>query len=691
MNILIADDKEDNIYLLECLLKGNGHSVKSAENGQAAFEMLEAGDFQMIISDILMPVMDGFQLCRKVRAEEKYSHVLFIIYTATYTGYQDEEFAHKIGADMFIQKPCEPEKLLGIIQELAEKYNPGRPLSDSSQLQEDDVLKLYNERLVRKLEQKMIQAENEVKARQIAEDSLSVSNRRLNMALASSGIGLWDCNIETGEIWFSSEWKKQLGYEDHEIQNRSEEWENRLHPEERESVLAAVNEYISGLRPVYDIEFRLLHKDGEYRWFSSRGKVVETEDKNRRFLGSHVNITERKKMEQKRKELEIQLYQAQKMESVGMLAGGVAHDFNNLLTVILNYTEMVMEEIGKQHPHYNPLEAVYQASLKATELTRQLLAFSRKQVLNTQIVDINKIIKGFEKLMRRLLREDIELSTVFSPSQLMVKVDTAQYEQVLMNLAVNARDAMPNGGKLVIETALVDLDNNFMDKKHDIAPGSYALMTVSDTGCGMSTEIMEHIFEPFFTTKETGKGTGLGLATAYGIIKQHGGYIWVYSEAGRGTTFKVYMPISSESPSQKDKTVKPKTLIKGTASVMIVEDDIRVLKLASQILSAQGYSIIETSSAEEAVTIAKEAKGPIHLLISDVIMPVMKGPEVFEKIREFHPEIRALFMSGYTHDIISRQGILKEGIEFIQKPFTVNGLAEKVAAVLSRGSVSGSA
>ncbi len=829
MNILIVDDNEENRYLLEILLKGNGYIVHSAENGEEALKLMELNNFNMIISDILMPVMDGFQLCRKIKSDNRFQSIIIIVYTATYTGAKDEEFALQLGANRFVQKPCEPDILLQIIQELfneSESTNNSN-LSTSIQIEEEEILKLYNERLVRKLEQKMIQAENEIIARQKAEESLKLSNSRLNMALASSKTGLWDLNLQTNEMWFSKEWKEQLGYLDEEIPNRVGEWEKRIHPDEKERILNKVNNFISGQDNDYESEFRLLHKDGSYRWFVARGAII-TENNVRRFLGSHVDITEKKNTENKllssltelavihenapvpliifdpemkiqkvnkaaarligrdeksifrlscgeglgcihssktlegcglspecsscqlrsiitqtfkdgksrfdqeiflpfiseetsiekclmvsssflkidnkdrvlaslqditetkrieknRKELEAQLYQAQKMESVGLLAGGVAHDFNNLLTVILNYSELLMLDIDKEHPIYSPLEAIGQAALRAAELTRQLLAFSRKQILDVKIIDLNNIIIGFEKLLRRLLREDIEVYFNLSEESLPIKADVAQIEQVLMNLAVNARDAMPDGGKLTVETFFSEVDKTFLEKKHGIYPGNYAMLSVNDSGCGMSKEIMEHIFEPFFTTKETGKGTGLGLATSYGIVKQHGGFIWVYSESCKGTTFKVYLPICDEKPQINIKPLKHQTNIASNNTIMIVEDDVNVLELINQILSKQGFKIvIKSSNTEESIIMAENFHDPINLLISDLIMPGLNGPDIFKKIYKYHPEIKVLFMSGYTQEVISTQIEDHVEFDFIQKPFTANGLIKKISDILSR-------
>ncbi len=395
------------------------------------------------------------------------------------------------------------------------------------------------------------------------------------------------------------------------------------------------------------------------------------------------DITEKKNAEKKQKNLEDQLHHAQKMESIGRLAGGIAHDFNNLLSIILGYCDIILLTMDKTNAHYQKLEQIYQAGLRASDLTRQLLALSRKQVLEMKVVDLNNIVRGFEKLIHRLIGEDIHLELSLLKEPLMVKADPSQLEQVLMNLAVNAKDAMPDGGTLRIETNLKEIDESYNDKKTTINPGIYALVTISDTGEGIDKSIIDSIFEPFFTTKDIGKGTGLGLATSYGIINQHGGVITVYSELGDGTVFKIFLPLNEDKNSFKISNQVLEPIQKGNATVLILEDDPNVLEMASYILSEQGYTVIESNDPEDAIEKALQFKEKIQLVLSDIIMPKMKGPEAFEKILQSHPEAKVLYMSGYTNNIISREGVLKEGMQFIEKPFTVKQLINKCHEILN--------
>ncbi|MFH0729850.1 MAG: response regulator [Pseudomonadota bacterium] len=680
MLILIVDDKDENRYLMEMLLKGNGHEVLSCANGAEALEQLKAGKVDLIISDILMPVMDGFELCRKVKTDEGLRHIPFIVYTATYTGPQDEAFALKIGADRFLQKPCEPDVFMETVREMMAAATH-RDIEAIPPPQEEEVFKLYNERLVRKLEQKMLLLEQETRALREAQESLRISEnkyRRLHESM-TDGFAFVDM---TGVIRESNEsYRRMLGYTEAELSGLTyrdltpEKW----HAIEEKIVAGQI--IAKGFSDVYEKEYK--RKDGtifpvELRTFLLRSDSGEAEG----MWGIVRDISERKRADKNRQDLESQLHQAQKMESVGRLAGGVAHDFNNLLSIILGYSEIVLTSLGKTHPRYDQLEQVYQAGLRAKDLTRQLLAFSRKQVLEMRAVDVNSVVTGFEKLLRRLIGEDIELILALASKALTVNADTAQLEQVLMNLAVNARDAMPLGGALTIETDMVELDKAYAERKPGVPPGAYVMIGINDTGYGMNPETREHIFEPFFTTKGKDKGTGLGLATSYGIVKQHGGSIWVYSEPDKGTTFKIYLPLFAGSCHSEVPPAKKLPPVDGGITVLIVEDDASVRKLAGRILSQQGYAVIESSDVADAIGKAGALAGPLHLVLTDVVMPGMKGPEVFSRIHRHHPEARVLFMSGYTDSMITRQGILEEGIQFIQKPFTIKGLLEKCHQVL---------
>ena len=379
------------------------------------------------------------------------------------------------------------------------------------------------------------------------------------------------------------------------------------------------------------------------------------------------------------RQLEAQLAQAQKMEAIGRLAGGVAHDFNNLLTVILSYSDLLLEEIPKDSPHGEDIGQIRKAAQGASELTRQLLAFSRQQVLEPKVVDLNAAVTGIERLLGRVLREDIRLRCTLAADTGTVRVDPGQLEQVIMNLAVNARDAMPKGGQLTVETANVDLDATYMEAHPLAAPGRYVMLAVTDTGTGMDAATQARIFEPFFTTKEVGKGTGLGLATVHGIVQQSGGFIWVYSEPNHGTCFKIYLPRVDEAVS--DVATAAARILRGTETVLVVEDVEAVRAVTRRMLERYGYKVLDAADGEAAVRLAATA-GHIHLLLTDVVMPNVSGRDLAALFAKTYPDTKVVFMSGYTDDAIVRHGILEEGIAYLQKPFTPESLVSKVRAVL---------
>lgn len=378
--------------------------------------------------------------------------------------------------------------------------------------------------------------ENKTQALQKSEDSL----RR---AANAGKVGLWDWDIQTGQVFFSPEWKKQIGYKDHEIEGRYEEWENRLHPDDLERTISSLKGSQTPPWPPYEVEFRLRHKDGSYRWILAAGNVEFDDKKNPlRIMGSHVDITERKRVEEEKNSLEAQLQQAQKMESVGRLAGGVAHDFNNMLSVILGHAEMAKEEVGPSQPIYEDLEEIRKAAERSADLTRQLLAFARKQTVSPKVMDINDIVSNMLKMLRRLIGEQIDLAWVPGLDIWPVKIDPSQIDQIMANLCVNARDSISGMGKITIHTNNIIIDDEYCSNHPDSVPGEYMQLTVCDTGRGMDKEILSHIFEPFFTTKGVGEGTGLGLSTVYGAVKQNNGFVHVQSGTGKGTSFTIYLP-----------------------------------------------------------------------------------------------------------------------------------------------------
>jgi signal transduction histidine kinase/ActR/RegA family two-component response regulator len=440
---------------------------------------------------------------------------------------------------------------------------------------------------------------------------------------------------------------------------------------------------LSGEIQAYAMEKRYIRKDGAAAWIALSVSLVHDEKGGPKYFISVIeDIEPQRRARADESELRSQLEQVLKMETVGRLAGGIAHDFNNLLTAILGYAEAMDAKLPDDADLRSSLREIRKAGERAAVLTRQLLAFSRKQVLQPRILDLNAVVTEMQKLLRRLIGEDVALATRLDPALGNVKADPGQIEQVLMNLAVNARDAMPEGGTLTLETANAVLDGAFAASHPGARPGTYTVLSVTDTGTGMSEDVRSHAFEPFFTTKDAGKGTGLGLATAYGIVKQSDGYITVESEPGRGTTFRIYFPRAEGAAAASASGRHPVVAPRGAETILLVEDESSVRRLARKILESQGYNVLDAGSGEKALEIAHAHDGEIHLVATDVIMPGMNGRVLWDHVRPLRPEARVLFMSGYTDDAIARHGVLESDTAFLQKPFTSQELAAKVREVL---------
>jgi len=424
-----------------------------------------------------------------------------------------------------------------------------------------------------------------------------------------------------------------------------------------------------------DVEATWKRKDGGLLTVQLNVRAVRNAARQVEYYETFVrDVTEQRRLQQ-------QVLQSQKMEAVGRLAGGIAHDFNNLLTVITSYSDLLLEDLGKDDPKRDDVEQVRKAAEGAASLTRQLLAFSRQQVLAPRVVSLNAVVDSLQKILRRVIGEDVELATALAPDLGAVKADVGQLEQVLMNLTVNARDAMPTGGKLTIETANVEHDPAYARAREGAAVSRFVMLAVTDTGIGMDEATKARIFEPFFTTKEAGKGTGLGLATVYGIVNQSGGFIWVYSEPGNGTSFKIYLP-RVDAPAEGMKAAGSVSVPRGTETVLLVEDAAAVRAVAKQVLQRQGYTVLEAPHGEAALHLAQKHRGPIHLLLTDVVMPVLSGRRLAEQLAPLRPDMKVLYASGYTDDSVVRHGILESGTAYLQKPFTPDSLARKVREVL---------
>ncbi len=853
MKILIVDDKEENLYFLEALLKGSGYQVVSAGNGAEALEKLRSEGAEMIISDVLMPVMDGFKLCIEVRADEAFKDIPLVFYTATYKDKRDEELALKMGADRYIIKPMEPDELLEILQAVIRDAEKGNRVSKTPVTDEgEEIFKLYSERLVNKLENKMLKLEETEKNLRIINRSLETllkCNQVLIRATDETNILDEICRaiVEIGGYRFAwvgfadQDQEKtlrpvaQAGYEAGYLSTLNLTWADTergrcpaatsIRTEKTiairdilknpdclpwrdeaikhgyassiaipliayEQVLGTLNIFAAkpeafdteevellsnlagdmafgimalrtreerkqadeALRRERDLLGRIMatspagivmldargridfanaraeevlglgksaligraYNDPEWKITGLQGNPLPDEQlpfrqvmasgqplfdfhcailwpDGRRVLlsinstplfddaGEVPGVISTVEDITKKVELENQLIHAQKMESVGMLAGGVAHDFNNLLTSIMGYSSLIKRDTSLTEKQRDRVSEMEKAAQRGAEITRQLLTFSRKQPLRLEVTDLNGIVNQTLRFIRRGCSPDIIFKTELHNDLNKVNADGTQIQQVLMNLCLNARDAMPQGGDLFIKTENVVIDNEYVAQYMYAKTGPHVLISVTDTGMGMDAQTQSRIFEPFFTTKETGKGTGLGLAIVYGIVKTHGGFINVYSELGQGTTFKLYLPRAAD---QEELVKAAESPVKGgKETVLIVDDEEMILNLAASILEDYGYKCITKDQSLEALKIYQQKYKEIDLVVMDIVMPKMNGVELFEKIKKINPQVKAIMSSGFS--VQDQDSFYRMGIKaFVPKPYQERTLAGTIREVL---------
>jgi len=524
---------------------------------------------------------------------------------------------------------------------------------------------------------------SDVTERKRAEDALKESEEKYRTILENIEDGYFEVDIAGNFTFFNDSLCRMLGYTKDEMIGMNNR--NYTDQENAKKLYQAFNKVYTTGEPINGFGWEVVAKDGTKLFGEvSVSLVKDSKGKPTGFRGIARDITERKRAEEEKATLQEELRQSQKMEAIGGLAGGIAHDFNNLLTVISGNCQLSLLELKEGDPVKGNIQEIKAAADRATSLTRQLLAFSRRQVLNMSVLDLNTIIRDLEKMLRRVIGEDVELVTSLANDLGTVKTDPGWIEQVIMNLAVNGRDAMPSGGKLIIETNNAELDEPYTRSHVAIKPGRYVKLCVSDTGVGMVPEVREHLFEPFFTTKKKGKGTGLGLSTVYGIVKQSEGNIWVCSEPGLGTTFNIYLPRVDESLVDTREKVTREEHPGGGETILVVEDEEDVRGLTVRILERQGYRVLEASCGNDALLLSKERIEPIDMVLTDVVMPGMSGPQLADQLIHLHPKMQVLYMSGYTDNAVFHHGILGEGVNYIQKPFTIHGLMKKMREVLDK-------
>ena len=647
LRLLIVEDDENDAELVRLELERGGFDLDwERVDSEPALSRALQRQWDIIISDFAMPGFSGlraFEIYKRQAADAPF------IFVSGALGEERAVEAMRAGAKDYLLKG-----------------NLGR----------------LNAAVRRELEE----AKNR-RERHLAEATALREQRRLALAIEASDAGVFEVGLDDGgRVEYTGAWQLILGLDPGELPSGPTDLRAwlvaNIHPGDWSVATQGLEDFLDGNRPRYVAEFRLRHKTGRWVDVAAFARVISRgpEGRAQQVAGVLLDISGRKS-------LEAQLRQAQKMEAVGQLAGGVAHDFNNLLTAILSFGNFALEAVPADSSANQDIQEVLKAAERAQSLTSQLLAFSRRKSVAPRVLSVNDVVASAERILRRLIGADIDLQAQPARDLWNVKIDQDELEQVLLNLAVNARDAMPEGGKLTIETDNVVVEGGYgATHGAEVPPGDYVVVAVSDSGTGMDAATQARIFEPFFTTKEVGRGTGLGLSTCYGIVKQAEGFIWVYSEVGQGTTFRVYLP-RALGPAD---TVLPKSEpidVRGSEIIMVVEDNDQVRLLATRALSRLGYSVIEATNGFEALQRLESVDWKIDLLLTDVVMPILGGRQLVERLRARRPSIRVLYMSGYAPSAITHQGILNAGAPMLQKPFTPDALARKVRQVLDDDAV----
>jgi two-component system cell cycle sensor histidine kinase/response regulator CckA len=517
----------------------------------------------------------------------------------------------------------------------------------------------------------------EIAERKRSEAETRSAVERLNLALKASRTGIWTWDAVSDVVVWDENTYAMFGLSPGTFGGKLQDFGTVIHPEDRDEALLTIQQ-CTPRQTEYASAFRVIWPDGNVHHLDAIGRAFYNEaDELIRMTGTTRDTTEHRQLEE-------QFRQAQKMEAVGQLAGGIAHDFNNVLNVILGYSDLLLAKSSLRDPAYKRIEEIRKAGQQAAALTQQLLAFSRKQVLQPRVLNLGDILQDMDYMLRRTIGEDIEIETTVDEHLALVKVDPSQMQQVILNLVVNARDALAHGGKLVLEVKNATLDESHA-RLHNVPAGSYVMLAVGDNGCGMTADVQKRVFEPFFTTKDIGHGTGLGLATVYGIVRQSGGHIWLYSEPGIGTTFRIFFPRVDqlEERAMEEKPSEP--MVCGEGTILVVEDDPGLRALTEEVLRSAGYNVLIAQDGASAIRISEEHTGPIQLLLTDVILPKMSGKEIAERLTVLRPQMQVLFMSGFTRSVIGQQGTLDPEVNFIQKPWTLRGLCESIHGLLTTG------
>lgn len=687
MKILAIDDNKDNLTTLKAIVQDvlPACTLLTALNGPRGLELALAEDPDVILLDIVMPSMDGYEVCRRLKADERSRPIPVVFLTALRTDRESRIQALESGTDGFLAKPVDEQELVASVRAMAkvkastlmlrdEKTRLAGLVAERTQSLQHSQRSLLNTlEDMRAENEARKQAEAEAKREQVLSNTIIDSIPGTFYLLDESG-----CYVR----WNPYQRDVILGKPDDQMAGLNAI--ETIHPEDRALIQSRIANVLRDGKEEL-VEGRVLLRGGPaFIWMLMTGRHMTIA--GRPFLvGTGIDITERKQAEAEHAKLQMQFAQAQKMESVGRLAGGVAHDFNNLLMGMMGYVQLCLDKIAPDHPIREYLDEITHGAERSAELTRQLLAFARKQTIAPRVMDLNAAVAGMLKLLQRLIGEDIKLAWRPGVALRPVKLDPSQIDQILANLCVNARDAIDGVGEITLETGNSAIDAEYCARHKEATPGSYVFLAVSDDGCGMDKETLAQIFEPFFTTKGLGKGTGLGLATVYGIVKQNNGFIYTYSEPGKGTTFKIYLPEIAAETVAATVTSKAEAPRGRGETILLVEDEKSLRVTCGAFLDALGYKVLTAETPGEALKMVAGHPGDIHVLLTDVVMPGMDGRQLAKRISAVKPGVKVLFMSGYTADVIAQRGVLDEGVQFLSKPFTRDDLARKVHEMLVEG------
>lgn len=677
--VLIVDDVAENRYILEKVLGGHQMEVMSAQNGQAALDKAYANPPDLIISDILMPVMDGYTLCKIWKSDDHLKNIPFIFYTATYTDPKDETFAKNLGADLFIIKPQEPNVIIETIKEIIEKDHVVQSAQYQPLGSEMEFFRQYNEILFRKLEKKVLDLEllnrrlnQEIEEHKQTEEKLF----KLSQSIEESPVAFVLMDVNGNLEYVNPQFFRISGYAPRNMIGLNVK---SLQPTGSQTDDFQEAWESVGADNIWRGEMQIKKQDGECFWAYLTLLPLKNPEGRVNSMMMIMEDTSEKR------QLEAQLIQSQKLEGIGQLAGGVAHDFNNILTAIIGYAQLVYLNMQNDDTNRGHIKHILDYSEKAATITKSLLAFSRKQTTNLSCFNVNDLISDFQKLLLRLMPENIEIQTQFTSQKLSVLVDQVQLEQVIMNLATNARDAMPDGGLIIIATNMTEIDQEFIKSNGYGRTGSYAQITMADMGRGMNRQTLDKIFEPFFTTKEPGKGTGLGMTIVYNIVSRHNGFITVESEPGKGTRVRILLPIVEAAEDVNGSKTEEYIEQGGARTILVAEDDSGIRDLITTILTERGYEVIGAADGVEAVKQFSENREKVSLVMLDGIMPKKNGREAYREIRAMKPDVKVIFMSGYLENMLDFDHLMEREIHFLQKPVLPLDILKKIQELLGPG------